>query len=193
MRTRIEAVRRQDLIQAAYQTLLEHGYGGMTVARISRTAGMSPGIVNYYFDGKDQLLISVVRYALKAILGTVVERLREATTPRERISAVIAGNFNPDAFNRRMAQAWVSFYAAIPANPEIARLQELVYRRLRSNLMDSLRHLTGEENAEAIARGVAVMIDGLWVECSMDSQALSSEEAIALIEDYVDRRLAARH
>ena len=37
-RTSIEKIRRQDLVRAAYRTFLEHGLGGMTVARIGERA-----------------------------------------------------------------------------------------------------------------------------------------------------------
>jgi TetR/AcrR family transcriptional repressor of bet genes len=56
LKTSIEKIRRQDLVRAAYRTFLEHGLNGMTMARIGERAGMSHGIVNYYFKSKDELL-----------------------------------------------------------------------------------------------------------------------------------------
>lgn len=51
MKTSLEAVRRRDLIEAAYQTFLEFGLKGMTAARIGKRAGLSHGMINYYFRG----------------------------------------------------------------------------------------------------------------------------------------------
>ena len=61
-RTRIEDIRRVELIAAAHRVFLEHGLQGMTSARICREAGMSPGILAYYFKGKDEVLLGMVRY-----------------------------------------------------------------------------------------------------------------------------------
>ena len=41
LKTSIEKIRRQDLVRAAYRTFLEHGLGGMTMARIGERTGMS--------------------------------------------------------------------------------------------------------------------------------------------------------
>src|SRR6476661_600646 len=97
-KTSIETIRRHDLVEAAYLTFLEHGLSGMTMARIGERAGMSHGIVNYYFKTKDQLLSAVVRKANFLIMQDTARRLRLATTPRERISAIIAANFTDDLF-----------------------------------------------------------------------------------------------
>jgi len=160
MATRIQRQRRRALVEAAYATVLEHGFEGMTMARIGRRAGLSPGLVNYHFRDKDTLVIWVVRHALRLIREEAVRRLGAARTPRQRVSAVIAANFSERAFDRPTASAWVSFYAAVSSNPEVARLQELVYRRQRSNLVPALAALTGRKRAATIAHGIAVMLAG---------------------------------
>lgn len=190
MATRIQQRRRRDLVEAAYATVLEHGLDGLTLARVGRRAGFSPALVNYHFRDKDTLVLWIVRHALRLIREDAVRRLDAATTPRQRVSAVIAANFSERAFDRPTAAAWVSFYAAVGANPEIARLQELVYRRQRSTLMPALRRITTPARAEDVVRAIAVMIDGLWMQRAMSSQEVSREQAIALIEDHVDRAVA---
>lgn len=189
MATRIQQRRRRDLVEAAYATVLEHGLDGLTLARVGRRAGLSPALVNYHFQDKDTLVIWTVRHALRLIREDAVRRLAVAATPRQRVSAVIAANFSERAFDRPTAAAWVSFYAAVGASPEVARLQELVYRRQRSNLMPALLRLTSHDRVDTVARAIAVMIDGLWMQRAMSSQEVSREQAIALIEDHVDRAI----
>ena len=186
LRTSIETIRRRDLVEAAFQTFLEHGIRGMTVARIGERAGMSHGIVNYYFKNKDALLSAVVRHANCQIMRKVIALLKAANTPRERISAVIAGNFPPELFTKETASAWVTFYGAVPDHPDFEKLQKAVYRRLHSNLIFDLKKLVAEKDAEQIALGISIWIDGLWMRCAMDRQDLSPDEAIRRINHYVD-------
>lgn len=190
MKTSIEKVRRRDLVEAAFQTFLEHGIGGATVARIGEQAGMSHGIVNYYFKSKDELLSAVIRHAFRLILREVVRRLRDAETPRQRISAIIAGNFSDQLFNRETAAAWISFYAEVATHPDFEHLQDMFYRRLHSNLIHALKQLTSSEEAERIALGISVWIDGLWLRCAMKRQGVERLAAIRAIEEYVDLALA---
>jgi TetR/AcrR family transcriptional repressor of bet genes len=192
MKTNLEKIRRQDLVEAAYLTFLEHGLSGMTMARIGERAGMSHGIVNYYFKTKDELLSAVVRKANFIIMREVARRLRRAASPRERVSAVIAGNFPSELFTREVARAWVSYYAVLGYKPEFERLQIAVDQRVASNLHHALRQLTSPERARDIANGVAVLIDGIWLRHAKSNDKLDSETAISFIESYVDNELSAR-
>jgi transcriptional repressor BetI len=189
MRTSIETIRRQDLIKAAYAAFREFGFRGLTMARIGKQAGMSHGIINYYFKSKDELLIAMMRYGNGLIMKDVVRILRDAKTPVERLDAIIEGNFPADLYDRAAANAWVSFYSAVPEHPEFERLQTMFYRRLDSNLHDCLRSLTSRAEAEIIVKGISIMIDGLWMRCALEKEGLDRIEAIDLIKDYAHRRL----
>jgi TetR/AcrR family transcriptional regulator, transcriptional repressor of bet genes len=191
-KTSIEQIRRRDLIDAAYLTFLEHGLQGLTMARIGERAGMSHGIVNYYFASKDALVSAVVRKANFLIMQDTARRLRQAKSPRERISAVIASNFTRDLFTREAARAWISYYAAIGQHPEFERLQNAVDRRLDSNLRHALRQLTTDERAAEIAEGIALYIDGLWLRRARSNGDASNLGVIARLEAFVDRQLAKK-
>lgn len=191
MKSKIEKIRRRDLIEAAFRTFLEHGLSGTTVARIGRRAGMSHGLVNYYFKSKDQLLCAVIRHAFRQILKNSLLHLRAAKTPRQRISAAIHGNFPENLFNRNTAAAWISFFAEVPTNPEFERLQERFYRRLRRHLVVNLKELTSPARAERIALGISVWIDGLWLRNGMKQHGMERHAAISAIQEYVDASLAS--
>lgn len=190
-RTSIEKIRRRDLIEAAYQTFLEHGFNGMTVVRIGERAGMSHGIVNYYFKSKDELVSAVVRKANFLIMQDTARRLRDSMSPRERVSAVITGNFAADLFTRDIARAWVSYYAALGRRSDLDRMQRAVDGRLRSNLMHALSQMVGREDARRIASYVAVLIDGYWLRHTKSDDTVDAAAAIRQIEEFVDSQLVA--
>jgi TetR/AcrR family transcriptional repressor of bet genes len=190
-RTSIELIRRRDLIEAAYQTFLEHGFNGMTMARIGERAGMSHGIVNYYFKSKDELVSAVVRKANFLIMQDTARRLRAATSPRERVSAVIAGNFPDNLFTRDIARAWVSYYAALGQHRDLDRMQRVVDVRLQRNLMHALRQIVDRERAALVADYIAVLIDGYWLRHTKSHDPVDTATVIARIEDFVDAQLAA--
>jgi TetR/AcrR family transcriptional repressor of bet genes len=193
-RTSIEKIRRRDLIEAAYQTFLEHGFGGMTMMRIGERAGMSHGIVNYYFKSKDELVSAVVRRANFLIMQGTALKLRGAKTPRERVSAVIAANFASDLFTREIARAWVSYYAALGRQDDLDRMQRVVDARLSSNLMHALLQLVDRPHARRVADYIAVLIDGYWLRHAKSDDSVDAAGAIRQIEDFVDVQISAtRH
>ncbi len=54
---------RARIIAAAYKVLAEKGYEATTLREISREAQAAPGLVHYYFGGKDELLVEVLQAA----------------------------------------------------------------------------------------------------------------------------------
>ena len=159
------------------------------MARIGERAGMSHGIVNYYFKSKDELLSAVVRKANFLIAEEAVKRLKLARTPRERVSAVIAANFPDDLFTREIARAWVSYYAMIGEHAEFERLQNAVDRRLARNLEHALKQLASGEDARGITQSIATLIDGFWLRHAKSNDQMDAQGAIRHIEAFVDQRL----
>lgn len=54
---------RERIIAAASKMLAEKGYDATTLREISREAQAAPGLVHYYFGGKDQLLVEALQAA----------------------------------------------------------------------------------------------------------------------------------
>ncbi len=54
---------RERIIAAASKVLAEKGYDATTLREISREALAAPGLVHYYFGGKDQLLVEALQAA----------------------------------------------------------------------------------------------------------------------------------
>lgn len=190
VKTRIEEVRRKDLIRAAYEVFLDHGFNGITVARIGERVGMSHGIVNYYFKTKDDLLQAVMRYAFRLISDETVRRLKETSEPRARVDAIIGAVFEECIFRPETASAWLSFYAQARFNKDFARLQNLYYRRLDSDLKHALKQLLPADRAAALARGVSILIDGLWMRRAMEMPDGAPDAAAEFVSHYVDSELA---
>lgn len=187
-RTRIEDIRRSELIAAAHRVFRTHGLGGLTTARICAEAGMSPGILAYYFKGKDDALFQMVRYNNRILAQDVTARLRQARGPWERLGAIIEGNFPEAAYDPPTASAWLSVCAAAATNQGYARLQSCFYRRLASNLGACLRPALADDRADSLILSVGVMIDGLWLRKST-GEAISRDQAVALVRAHLENFL----
>lgn len=65
---------RQQIVQAAAESLLESGYAGTSVRAIASRAGVAIGNLQYYFPTKSELLVEAWRY----LTARSVEELRAA-------------------------------------------------------------------------------------------------------------------
>jgi len=187
---RLSDIRRKELRQAAFAVLQREGIAGATIEKVAAQAGASKGIVLHYFRSKQELFEHAMRESNLVLRDTVVARLKQASTPMQRIDAVIDGNFEPHLFQPSIAHAWLSLCAEVPRDEKLRRIQTVIHSRMRSNLLSGLRHLAGPQDAQAIAFGITALIDGLWLRLGLQQDGISRDYALKQVRDYVAARLA---
>jgi betaine-aldehyde dehydrogenase len=187
----IEDVRRRQLVEVTIDSLAELGYVGTTLAQIAARAGVSPGLVAHYFGDKDGLLDAAFRSLASRVGDQVRRRLRQVSTPRGRIQAVIDANLSPEEFEQRTGTAWLAFWGQVLQVPSLKRVQAAYQRRTLSNLRISLKKLVPPDEAQRLAAMIAAMIDGVWLRAALSGwREADSESARALLTSFVDGRLS---
>jgi TetR/AcrR family transcriptional repressor of bet genes len=187
----MEPIRRRQLIEATIESIHAHGFADATVSRISNAAGVSSGIVHHYFGSKGDLLEATMRWLMTDLRAQVVRRLAAAKSPRERLEAIIDGNFAPRQFSQPAVTAWIAFWAQAPGNEALARLQRINTGRLQSNLRHALRGFLPAAASARVALGLAALIDGLSVRCALSPGGLAPEVARAIARDHLAAELTA--
>ncbi|MGQ9364939.1 transcriptional regulator BetI [Azospirillum sp. ST 5-10] len=184
----MQPIRRRQLIEATIRSMGERGFADTTVRTISDAAGVSPGIIQHYFGGKDQLLAATMRSMMEELRMDTVRRLAGARSHHERLAAVIDSNFATEQFAPGVVNAWLAFWAQVPHVPALAQLQRINVRRLHSNLLYSLRALLPAERAETTAHGMGALIDGVWLRSALTGE-VDARRARALLHDYLALQL----
>ncbi|PYB75113.1 choline-binding transcriptional repressor BetI [Rhizobium wuzhouense] len=187
--SRISEIRRKELRQAAYSVLQTEGLAGTTLEKVAAYAGASKGIVLHYFRNKEELFEHAMREANAALRLAVVDRLRQARNPRERVEAIILGNFEEEFFKPSISHAWLSLCAEVPREPQLARLQAAFHARMRSNLLSALKELVDRPDAQRLALGISALIDGLWLRMGLDPASVTRDSALAQTLNYLDLHL----
>ncbi|WP_153770717.1 transcriptional regulator BetI [Labrenzia sp. CE80] len=189
----MEAERRRTLIAATVDAIHEKGFSDVTVAQIAKRAGVSSGLALHYFGSKDQLLAATMRHLLKDLGDGIRERLASARNPRERISAIIEGNFAPGQFREAVIAAWLAFYVQSRTTQNNKRLLQIYSGRLTSNLTYNLCHFMPREDARQVAEGTASMIDGVWIRQALRDGPSDAAWAIGMVETYVETQIKYHH
>src|ERR1700722_1688015 len=186
----IEEMRRRELVEVTIDSLAEVGLVGTTLAQIAVRAGVSPGLVAHYFDDKDGLLDAAFRSLARRVGDHVRARLRQVSTPRGRIQAVIDANLAPEEFEQRTGTAWLAFWGQVLQVPPLKRVQSVYQRRTLSTLRSSLKKLMPPDDAQRLAAMIAAMIDGVWLRAALSGgREADSESARAMLTAFVDGRL----
>jgi betaine-aldehyde dehydrogenase len=187
-----EESRRLQLIEVTIDSLAELGYVGTTLAQVTGRAGVTPGLVAHYFGDKDGLMDAAFRSLARRVTDHVRARMRQVSTPRNRIQAVIDANLSPAEFAQRTGTAWLAFWGQVLQSPGLKRVQSVHQRRTLSHLRGALKELVAPDEAQRVAAMIAAMIDGVWLRAALSGwREADSEGARALLTEFVDGRLAA--
>lgn len=181
----MEPIRRSALVEATIHEIGERGTLDVTVSQIARRAGMSPALAHHYFGSKEAMFAAAMRHILMLYGAEVRGALIMARTPRGRVEAIIRASFAPRQFRPEMVSAWLNFYVQAQTSDEARRLLNVYQRRLRSNLLHALRQ-AGLAEARTLARGLAAMIDGLYIRQALRNDPISAEAAIDVMMHYLD-------
>lgn len=187
----MEPIRRSALVDATIHEIGKCGTLDVTVSQIARRAGMSSALAHHYFGSKEQIFTAAMRHILSLYGAEVRARLSHATSPRARIDAIIEASFAPRQFKPETVSAWLNFYVQAQKSDEARRLLNIYQRRLRSNLHHAFAQVSTGEDARTLTRGLAAMIDGLYLRQALRNDPLSAQNAIDVLQHYVARFLSA--
>ncbi|MEM7425683.1 MAG: transcriptional regulator BetI [Pseudomonadota bacterium] len=186
----MKPVRRAQLIAAAISSIHEYGLADATLARIARKAGVSTGIIHHYFHDKNDLIFETMRSLLEELRLEVVGRQQRASSPQDRLFAVIDASFDRKQFSVEVMTAWLALYGSAGSSASLSRIVRIYANRLESNLRHGFRQLMPEAEAAAAAEGTAAMIDGLWLQYALQGGAPGPDRARRLLRGYVELQIA---
>jgi TetR/AcrR family fatty acid metabolism transcriptional regulator len=98
--------KRERILRAAVDVFAEHGYFNAKVAQIAKAAGVADGTIYLYFDGKEDLLITIFREHTRNYLRSLEQHLANVNRPEERLK--IAVRHHLETLGRDRALAVVS-------------------------------------------------------------------------------------
>jgi AcrR family transcriptional regulator len=80
-RERNKVLRREQILEAAVKVFARRGFGNATVAEIAEEAGVAAGTIYNYFEGKEELFMSIPQLISEPMLAAFLEAAFEGSEP----------------------------------------------------------------------------------------------------------------
>src|SRR5918994_637882 len=87
---KLDGDKAQRIVAAMRASVGERGAAGSTFDVVAREAGVSRGLLHYYFGSKERLLVEVVRRDCDARIATLEDQLARATSVDELVEILVA-------------------------------------------------------------------------------------------------------
>jgi AcrR family transcriptional regulator len=170
---RLDGDKAQRIIEAMRSSVGARGAAASTFDHVAREAGVSRGLLHYYFGTKEQLLVEVVRHDCQIRIEAMDERIARAQTVDEIVEALVAGLEDFIGGEPTLAVIYEMLSASRRSDDIRAELAEL-YRRWRAHLAESLRAKEREGvvrlqgDPESVASILFALGDGFGIQVVSD-------------------------
>jgi len=81
--------RRQEILAAAAQVITDRGLAETRIQDIAETCGVSTGLILYYFESKDRLLVEALTYANDQFYLRLSRELRKNPSAHEQLDRLL--------------------------------------------------------------------------------------------------------
>jgi len=174
--TSIKDIRRQELLDAAFKSIRNRGIQATTIASIAEEAGVSKGTIHHHFKYREELIELAVRRIFSMRHEAVLQKLKAAKTPSERLWAVISVNLDPRYLELGFCRAWISIAAEATENVRFARVLRVHHAREKSNLVHALRAMNHQPDVNSVALGLKLLFEGARHRAGFLTQKLTPQQ-----------------
>src|SRR5436190_14054047 len=155
------------IVEAMRISVAARGIAGATFDHVAREAGVSRGLLHYYFGTKEQLLVEVVRRDAELRMGVLDDRLAEARTADDFIDLLVFSLEEVVRNDSDFITVVFELFSLSRRNEDIAAEFAELLRRTRSHVAGLLAAKHGEgvlhlrADPDAVAEVLFSLADGV--------------------------------
>lgn len=188
--------RREQILLAAARVIAERGFGETRVTDVARSAGISSGLVIYYFGTRDQLLTEALRYSEDRFHAAMSAHLGSFASPPHRLAELVRLSCAPHPLDDLPGSwvLWFDLWAQSVRHSGLAADREELDHRWRASVADIVRDgqaagdFAGVDPAR-FALSLTALLDGLAVQVALGDPVVSPELALSVAIDHCARWL----
>jgi AcrR family transcriptional regulator len=194
-RPAVEAARRAQILAAARACIGARGYDATTIRDVAAASGVSTGTINYYFAGKEALLVA----ALEDLAGDLAKSLRQAAQHSHddalaALVAIIEASLPEQGEAPHNWYIWMEFWGQAARHPALRHTHAELYkgwRRLIARVIaDGIA--SGQfhpVDPETTARQLAGLLDGLAIHSIVGDPEIPPAEVRRLCIEFLHTTL----
>jgi len=160
--------RRREIVEGLMAAMAQSGYSGASIQAIARAAGLTPGLVHYHFESKQEVLLALVEELSRRVRARYEARLAGSAEPWDRLRAFLDAHLalGQDADPRAVA-CWVAIGAEAVRLPEVRQVYEAAIAQQLETLQSLVREILVAEGrptreARSLAAGLLAAIQGSY-------------------------------
>jgi AcrR family transcriptional regulator len=195
--------RRQEILEAAATVITERGMAETRIQDIAERCGVSPGLILYYYESKDRLLVEALTLANDRFYLSFSRELRKMPSAKDRMNRLLelsVPGLLPEFALLDEWALWLEIWVRALRNPQLARERESLDRRWIETLAEVIRYgrsthefTTEDMDPEDLALQLGTMIDGMAIHVLLNDTIAPPQRMYRIALDSAQRLLGYSH
>lgn len=175
-------MRRRQILDAAFRSIVENGLARTTLATVADGAGLSQGVAVFYFKSKTGILAETMHDLYQRYEAHWMAALEAAgEEPAARLRAIVAADFDPAICNPETLTVWFAFMGEQKFVGQYADISAAFEARRSEALREICAALASGDTVKAAlaSEWIETLTDGYWQKLHLRQDGFQAEGAIA--------------
>lgn len=179
----VAAERKDQIVRATVDCITKHGYHNFSMQDVARTAGVSKGIIHYYFLNKDDLMMSVLDKVAGDIERVIAADMESITDPKKKLEIFITVCFDVVRSTKEYYQVNMDFWTQINQKKEVRQVISRHYSKFRDSCSRVIQEGITQGSFRKVdphlfASFVIALIDGVSLQWLFDEEVFDYDNAV---------------
>jgi AcrR family transcriptional regulator len=197
-----EDQRRNAILRAAYVVATRERLGGVTARAVAAEAGVSSGLVFFYFDSIDNLLVALLDWMLERTIISAEREVAEPAAPQADPAAQLVGHVATALRrlprHRDRVELFFDYWVLGTRHPVVRRKIRRALASYRESyvagaqaVIDADPERYGRTSAEGLADTIASFLFGCSMQLVTNPTQFDAERTLATLDALVRHPVAA--
>jgi AcrR family transcriptional regulator len=181
--------RREQLAEAVWATIREHGIGAVSVRTVAAEAGVAVGSLRHVFPTRSELL----QFSAELMVARATQRINAThfTGSRTDVALALISHVLPlEPESRAELEVNIALIAEAPALPELRPIRDKAYQALlalHTHVVAMLAPALEADRAAAEAKRLCALVDGIALQMLLDRPENDAEWALRIVREEIAR------
>jgi AcrR family transcriptional regulator len=194
-RPHVEEERRQQILEATWHVIAVSGFRSLRLSDVAKRAGVSSGMIHYYFDTKHDLLKAAFERYYEHSMGRRQWVMDTGKGPLELLKLTVESYLPVEDETLEGWHVWSELWVEGLQEPDLRELNEDFYGQWRRLVAGIIRDgqdagVIRDGSATELANMLIAMIDGLAIQVLLGSRSMTAERMRATCVAFIDEMLA---
>lgn len=188
--------RRAQVLEATARMISERGVERTRLVDVARSANVSIGLIQHYFDSRDELLAAAFDFFNDLWTNDwEAASSTEADPPRKLATLLRLTAFEFEGWHEVQWRIWVEFWSLCNRNPALRTHYTSIYDKFRKPFRDVIvegvetGHFSPRSSIEDVVDRLTAQIEGLRVHALLEPKRVPRERMLDLLLSEAQEQL----